>query len=224
MNKIATIAVIAGLGMVMAAPVHAKRDPNINGTVKVGTLGLGVEVGVDWNKYLSSRLGVNYLSFSSSADVDDVHYDADPEWENVSLLMDLHPWQGLFRITGGMFYNGNEIELSGTPTERVNIGDDAYLPFQVGTISGTVEYGQWAPYAGVGWSSNRELKRGWGIGIDLGVMFQGSPEINDLSATGTMASDPGFQQNLEEEKQEILDEIKDYEYYPAVSVMATYKF
>ena len=55
------------------------------------------------------------------------------------------------------------------------------------------------------------------------VVFVGAPEV-DLTATGPVASDPGFQQDLAEEEQKVSDDLEPFKYYPIVSLGLTYQF
>ena len=103
MNKITGIFIAAGMMILMAAQLEAKQTPKVTATLKAGTLGAGIEAGVDWNQYLTTRLGYNYFSLSSSIDVNDMHFETDPKLESVSLLMDVHPWTNMFRLTGGIY-------------------------------------------------------------------------------------------------------------------------
>lgn len=54
-------------------------------------------------------------------------------------------------------------------------------------------------------------------------MFQGTPKVS-LNPTGTITSDPTFQQNLNDEVAKLTDDIKDFRYYPIVSLGLAYKF
>ena len=54
-------------------------------------------------------------------------------------------------------------------------------------------------------------------------MFQGSPTAN-LSATGPIASDPGFQADLAKEENNLQDDLDNFEYYPVISIGFNYRF
>ncbi len=203
----------------------AQADPgDISLGLKAGTLGGGIEATMGMTDVFNVRIGANYLTFTSSETVNDVDYDLDLDFNSLSLLLDWHPLNGIFRITGGAMINGNELALSGKSKNSSHIGDHDYSAAQIGTITGTMEFDEFAPYLGIGWSTVHPQEKGWGIALDLGVLFQGSPTISSLTATGPLAGNAAFLADLEKEKQEIEDDIDSYRYYPVVSVIATYKF
>ncbi len=210
---------------VLVARLAAHAAPGDIGVgIKAGTLGGGLEATIGLASGLNARLGVNYLNFSSSETVNEVDYDLDLDFGSVALFLDWHPFNGIFRLTGGAMFNGNEMELSGRPSSAVSVGDHRYTASQVGAITGTMEFDGLAPYLGIGWSSVHPQEKGWGIALDLGVLFQGSPTLASLRADGTARDNPLFQEDLQKEKAKIEDDIDGYRYYPVVSVMATYKF
>ncbi len=55
-------------------------------------------------------------------------------------------------------------------------------------------------------------------------MFQGRPEIDNLSATGTLASNAAFQASLRAEEEEIEEDIDNYKVYPIVQFSIAYRF
>ena len=62
-----------------------------------------------------------------------------------------------------------------------------------------------------------------GLNLDFGVLWQGDPQVS-LFADGPIASDPGFQANLEEERNQLLDEVSDYKAWPVLSLGFVYNF
>jgi len=192
--------------------------------IKVSTLGPGIEIQKRLSDNLGLRLGVNYLPISTNFTADDVRYKADFSWKNASLLADFYPFSGTFRLTGGLFYNGNTVDVSATPRGDVRIGNNTYTSSEVGTITGSVEFKNLVPYAGLGWSVGRGSSSDWSAGFDLGVMFQGAPSVSRLSASGSLASDSAFTTNLEKQRADIKSEMESYQYYPVVAFTLAYHF
>ena len=191
---------------------------------KISTLGPGIEVEQRLGDNLGIRLGVNYLPISTNFTVDDVRYKADFSWKNAALLADFYPFAGMFRLTGGVFYNGNTVDVSGTPSGDVQIGDNTYSASDIGTISGSVDFKKVVPYAGIGWSGGNSSSGGWSLGFDLGVMFQGSPSVGPLQVTGALGSNSTFTADLEKERADIKDEMDTYQYYPVAAFGVAYHF
>ncbi len=206
-----------------ASAQHALADDFSTG-IKISTLGPGIEFQQRFGRTLGVRLGANYLPITTNFTVDDVRYKADFSWKNASLLADVYPFSGIFRITGGVFYNGNTVDVSGTPTGDVQIGGNTYSSSEVGTITGSVDFKKIVPYAGIGWSGGRASNGEWTFAFDLGVMFQGSPSVSRLTASGALGSDADFTTDLEKERADIKDEMDSYQYYPVVALSLAYHF
>jgi len=105
--------------------------------------------------------------------------------------------------------------------ETVEVGDKTFV---ISALDGSVGFGAVAPYFGIGCGNAVSKSGRLRFAFDLGVMFQGSPEV-DLTAT---ASDPGLQSELnaelEKEVKEIEDDVKDIKLYPVISLGLSYRF
>jgi hypothetical protein len=53
------------------------------------------------------RAGFNYFSYGYDATESDVSYDLELELKNFAILADWHPFEGAFRLSGGILINGN---------------------------------------------------------------------------------------------------------------------
>lgn len=184
-------------------------------SAKMGTLGLGVEVSKSVPFNITGRLGINGFNYDYNDTVSGVGYESDLNLKSVSALMDWRPIGSLFRLTGGMLYNMNEVDASSTPANTYDIGGSTFTAQQVGTITGNVEFDDYAPYFGLGF--NFPVAPTFKVTFDLGVMFQGTPDVS-LSASGPIASDPTFQQELTTEEQAFQDDLDNFEYYPVITL------
>lgn len=192
--------------------------------LKVSTLGPGLETGFGVSEWLGFRLGVNALEFQVDETVDDVDYDADMRLLTGAALVDIYPFVGIFRITGGFMLNGNELELTGKSSRDATINGNRYTAEEIGTISGKADFELFAPYVGLGWSSNPRNQSGWGLAIDLGVMYHGDPSVSSLKASGLLGQDEQLQADLEKEKKKVESEYDYLQYYPVVSFTFQYNF
>lgn len=190
---------------------------------KVGTLGLGGEITAGITSNINTRVGINGFSYDYSGTEGDVEYDIDLKLFSASLLLDWHPFGGGFRISGGLLINQNELDTQARPMTSYTIGNTTYTPAQVGTLRGSIDFNDMAPYAGIGWGNAVGKDKKWGVTFDIGVVFQGSPKVS-LTADGLLASDPTFQANLKREEDELQDALDEFEYYPAIAIGITYKF
>jgi len=190
-----------------------------------GTLGLGLEAGFRF----SSRLGVraNAVSFNREKAVDSDGFDIDGKAKLKSLgaNLDFYPFGGSFRLSAGLRSNKNRfsgVASSSGPT--VELGGDIYTADQVGDLTGSASFRKTAPTLSLGWGG--KFESGLHVGIDLGVVLQGSPKLA-ASSNGTLASDPTFQDNLDDqlaEWQQKVDDEKYSKYWPIMQLHVSYRF
>lgn len=119
-------------------------------------------------------------------------------------------------------YNDNVLHLKARFTENQEIGGTTYTPGEIGTLSGEVGFEKSVPYAGIGWG-NAARGRGLGFSLEIGAMFQGSPEVS-LRGDGGLAGDPAFEDDLRREEEEAEEDLEDFKIYPVVSLGLSYHF
>ena len=226
MKKNITLALVAGCLLSTTTFVSADQGDFSIGA-KAGTLGVGLEAGIEVSEYLGIRTGINYLKFSFDTTISNYDYDFEPEFYNIPLLLDWHPFGDSFRLTAGAYINNNTVDVEGTyrkdliPTEYQQYSDIVDLA----RIKGTAEFDTFAPYLGMGWTSNH-AGYGWGVNVDLGVLFQGSAEVTELYIDDPWGAGnhPAVQPLIEIERQAIEDELEQFSYYPVASMSVSYKF
>lgn len=200
------------------------NPPYIGLAAKIGTTGPGLEATIGIMDGLNLRAGGYYFRLRHGGAVHDVEYDFDVKLASIPLLVDWHPFVNEFRITGGVVYNRNMSDLDGTPDRDTKIGDNTYTPEQIGELSGSVRFNNWAPYIGLGYGNAvLDADKTWGFVFDIGIMWQGSPSVG-LSASGTMKDNPLFQQNLAMQKNDIQDNADVFRIYPVLSFGISYQF
>ncbi len=222
------ICVTIGTGLMLAnfSPVYAESG-EVSFGLKGGTLGIGIEAGVEVSEYLEVRGGVNYLKFDFDTTISEIDYNFEPEFFNGSLLLDWHPFANAFRFTAGSYINNNKMDVEGTYRQDLIPADYAHYAglVNLAKVEGSVEFNTFAPYLGLGWTSNHADK-GWGMNMDCGVMFQGKPNVTELHVDDPWGiGDSGLLDDfLEGERQAIEDDIDEFQYYPVMSVSVSYKF
>lgn len=192
-------------------------------TAKAGTLGLGLEFSGGFNSYLNARAGINYFDYDFSEEYENIEYDMELELRSAAGLLDWHPAGGSFRLTSGMLFNENELAAEAKPDGTYEIGDTEYPAALVGDLTGDIDFDAYAPYVGLGWATEHGSDGGFGLSVDLGVAYQGSPDV-ELAASGPISVDPGFQADLAAEQKALADDLEDYKYYPVVAVGFNYRF
>jgi hypothetical protein len=223
-KKLATMTAVILLAVVLCQPVQA--DPGglaIAG--KVSTLGLGGDVITNVAQNLNARVGVNWLSLNIDGKESDIEYTFGIDLLSFSGLLDWYIFKDSFHISGGLFYNQNEADMTAKLAGSYTIGGVEYPAGQIGTLSGKLTYDQeLAPYIGIGWGNPITSKGRLSLMFDLGVLFTGSPNV-DLSANAT---DPALQNqlnaNVAKEEADINDSVKDFKFYPVVALSLFYRF
>ena len=190
---------------------------------RAGTAGFGLEATQSLSSNVNARLGVNAYNYAYSTTADNIKYDAELKLQNASLLLDWHPFSGVFRFSGGLIHNRNQIDLMATPVGNTVIGGVSFTPAQIGTLTGVVRFKENVPYAGIGWGNASARNKQLGFSLDIGVIFQGSPSV-ELSSNGALANDASFQAELRKEEQNAEADLQEYKYYPVVSLGVSYRF
>jgi hypothetical protein len=196
------------------------------GGVRVGTTGIGGDVGWSVAPTLNARLGYSALSWGHHLQETGVRYDAKLKLSNLSALLDFSPL-GPFRLTGGMIGNTNKYDLTGTPSGGTfTVNGRTYQASDVGNLGGTVKAGRsLAPYLGVGYGNVAGL--GVNFYFDLGVVFQGSPKAS-LGANCGASLNPSqcaqLQSDVAAEGRNLQDSLKRFKYYPVANIGLTIGF
>jgi len=195
--------------------------------VKIGTLGLGLDVSRAIAQNINLRLNINGATYSDTQCESNVEYDYDLDLITAGLLVDYYPMGNEFRLSAGAYYNANEFALTGQPQNGAyTINNKTYTTAQIGSLSGKVDFDELAPYIGVGWGNSTQSK-GWSLSVDAGVMYHGEPNVELVPICGSAITDDActvIKNDVEAERLELIDEINDYKFYPVVSVGVTYTF
>lgn len=190
---------------------------------RASSLGLGLELTAGLSDRVNVRLGGNAFSYDRTFTNDQDEFGLDIKFRSLTALLDVHPFAGGFRLSGGFVSNGNEAALTGQSTSDYEIGNSRYSTAEVGALTGAVDFKKAAAYAGIGWGNAVRAGRKLGVVVDTGVVFQGSPNVT-LSASGPIAGNPGFQADLRQEELNIEDDAHQFKYYPVFSFGISYKF
>ena len=189
------------------------------------TLGFGAEAGYDFNDRFGVRLGGYAFSISQSGVESGINFDGDLDLSNVGAYLDWHPFAGAFRVSGGWFSTDNGLDVLGQPGsgDAYNIGGVTFTATEVGTLRATADLGSSAPFLGAGWLWGR-ANGGLAWSLDLGLLFQDSPNIELTSTGGTLSNQPQLQAAIAEEEAQLEADLNQFELYPVVSFGLNYRF
>jgi len=209
MKKTCCLCVFAAL---LAFSTAATAQGGIGVAGHVGTLGAGVDVAISPAPNIGLRAGGNIMPLEVEGSFSDVDFTVELQSPQFMALVDFYP-AGAFRLSGGLRYSNSNIVLTGDVTETVDLGGSTY---SLDSLAGTIVTPDIAPYVGIGFGN--PAAQPFGIFVDLGVAYQGEPEL-ELDAYGNATTLPGFAADLEEERLDIEDDLKKYfKFYPVISV------
>lgn len=181
----------------------------------VGTLGVGADLAFSVAPQIGVRGGINVFPGTIDFTVSDIDFKLSPPSPQFLGVFDFFPGGGGFHLSGGLLLKSRDLEMEGTFTGTVQIGPTTYDGPQLGTLTGTLDTKELAPYVGIGLGNPAGSRIGFFL--DLGVAFQGKPAVS-LSADGPIASVAQFQSDLEAERQQMEDDVQVLQYYPVVSL------
>jgi hypothetical protein len=231
-NKLISLSVAAAALMcpVSAFAQDKDDDARFKVVVTAGTLGVGPEVSYRVSETIGVRANATFLSIGQDIDSDDITYDANLDLQSGGVMLDVYPFGGGFRISGGARINGNKASGVGAPNAGADFEIDGttYTAAEIGTLRATTDIKNFAPALTIGYGGG--LSRGLVFGVEAGVLFQGSVEIAPLTVTGLCAqpSAPArcasLAADLEAERQSVNDDIDNYKLYPILQLSIGYRF
>ena len=217
MKTIYSKAALAALASFAAGTANADFGVGL----KAGTLGLGLEGRWSALPWLDVRVGGNTFDYDDSGAQAGINYDATLNLESYYATGNFRFPLSPFRVTAGIYSNGNELNMISDDSLTYDIGGQTYTSAEVGTLRSTTSFASTAPYVGFGYDFSLFGKVG--MNIDIGVLWQGEPDVS-LTSDGLAANDPQFQSALEAERQELQDEVKDYKAWPVATLGFVYNF
>jgi hypothetical protein len=157
-----------------------------------------------------------------------VDYRANVRLQTTGLLIDWHPFGSGFRLSGGVYYNGNKFDLTGKPSAGTfNLNGVTYTSADIGSLEGNLKFRSTAPYLGMGYFKSFG---GFSLMGDAGVMFSGTPKVRldvtcgALLAGAIPATCAQAQQDAAREADRVRDSVDSLKYYPVLSIGVGYAF
>jgi hypothetical protein len=193
--------------------------------LRIGTTGIGGDLGWDIAPTLGGRVGLSAGSWSTNVDSNDVNYDAKLKLANLNAFLDWSP-AGPFRITAGVIANNNKVDVTAQPNGATyTFNGQTFAAAEVGSLNGSVKPGhKVAPYVGIGYGN--VWTKGVNFYFDLGVMFMGSPkaDLNLTCGTTTASRCSEAQSQVEQEERNLEDKMKKFKYFPVANIGITIGF
>jgi hypothetical protein len=195
-----------------------------------GTTGFGLGLATGTNG-VTGRLSFDTWKRTFTQSDSNGSYNIDLKLQNVAALADWYPFGGSFRTTLGLVANGNKATLTPTAVNgQYTFYGQPYNASDVGSFSGEMKFNSTAPYLGIGWGNPVATAKTWGLMTDVGVLFQGSPKITS-TATCTASFEANFPAECAQMKSNVAagaaqleSDLKNYKYYPVISIALSYHF
>ncbi len=200
-------------------------------------IGLGAEIGYRWEEPWGIRAGYLVGDFDVEFDAqdnngvegDELQYDSDIDLKNAYFLADWHPWNGIFRVSGGTFFNnsGATVITSCNATFIIQqfatceFGNSVYSPAILGEVTTKVDFEEIAPYFGLGWG--HRATSGFAVNADIGVIYVGPASV-DMRSSGSCNDDAQCREQIKQEEKEIEKELDKYRWLPFVALGVSYQF
>lgn len=215
------LAVVAGLFTPTTAAAQLGR---MAFGLKAGTLGFGAEASVGITRHIVFRTGLNRFGMERDEIISDVSYTLSPRLRSVTALLDVHPFGGAFRLSGGVIANRNEGGLAARLEngQTISVGEREYSSTEVQSLNGRIAFKRSAPYVGLGFDNSLAGAGRVSFNMDVGVMFHGHPTAS-LGATTSLtgAARDQLDRDVRSETEELQGEIdrlpKVVDYYPVVA-------
>jgi hypothetical protein len=204
-------------------------DAQVGATADLGSTGVGFHVVVPMETYLNGRFGANYFRHDFDKTSNGVDYDIKGKLQTIDVLFDWYLNEGSsFHLTGGVLYNGNKFNAKAKPNGLggFTLNGHAYTAADVGLLTGRIDYRKAAPYLGIGWGNALARTTGWTTNVDLGVFYQGNPNVK-LASVGCTTSDTvckALASDVAAEALHLRNDVDSFKVYPVVRASVGYRF
>ncbi len=230
MNKNPFALVVLSVLSIFALASPARAEVGI--AASAGTLGIGAELSISGAGQWEGRLGIHGYDYSERREESGIEYDAEASLRNATAMVDWHPGGRGFRLTGGLVYNDTEVTGRSLPPASgfYDIGGVPVPVGLVGTLDAKVDFDPVVPYAGLGWGRAPRSGSGFGLTLDLGVVFQGAGEVTltPRIPAGSPLNEPvareALQILIDRETRELQEDVDEYDLYPVVALGVSYRF
>ncbi|MGV3278016.1 hypothetical protein ACFX5K_00005 [Rickettsiales bacterium LUAb2] len=201
-------------------------------SAQVGTLGIGINIAQPVSKYFNFRFNLNGFNANYSNKIKSINYNANMHWFNYGLLLDYHPFSNGFYLTGGEYYNGNNIKLKSKleANKDITIGGQTFNSNDLGSngLNGKISFNKFKPYLGLGYASNTTTAKGFTFIGEFGVLFTGAIKLN-YNVDCNLKNDSyevcnQLKSATDKEKSNIDKDLQKIKVYPVLYLGIGYKF
>jgi hypothetical protein len=195
---------------------------------KAGSLGVGADIHrVIFTDRLNLRVGVSYFQRAQNFTNSGIRYIGTLRVGAIPVSLDAYPFKNWFRVQAGMLVNLTRLRGDGQfRTDQVSsglitIGAHSYTPDSIGSLQGTVNVDRVSPFFGLGFGNPIKKDKRWGIFMDIGAVYHGTPTLNLQTTRSYPASLPA---DLDAQEQSFTQsKAHRYIFYPIVQLGVSFR-
>jgi hypothetical protein len=198
-----------------------------NVALKVGTLGIGIEIEDILIDNVHIRGNLHKFNYSAGNKLSQITYKSKFETFTAGVLLDYYPDGENLRFTSGVYYMDNSLDGVATISSKKSLkfGKHRYKG-AIKKINTTVDFNHYAPYVGLG-IGTKKSEHVWNLTLDAGVLYQGKPQITVNPILHSKLPQIVKEQIISDigrERRKIQSHINKYKFYPVIMLGASYKF
>lgn len=195
---------------------------------RAGSTGFGADLSLPITDQVGVRGTLYGGSVSDRTTESGVRYESKVRFGTAMALADFFPGAGRFRLSTGLAYNNNRIDLTArNGSGTIEINDRTYNVSDVGPVTGKVRFNRTNPYFGIGWgNAARSLGPGLFFSADIGVLGV-KPRVAlsaNCRAPLTPAQCAQLEADLRAEEKQFEDDVGYRSWYPVLSFGIGYRF
>lgn len=223
-----------------AAPFQTGMFSHIAVGAKLSPLGVGIMFATPLNEHFNLSAATDFFHYTDHLSTNGVHYQAHLSLTSVEAHLDWYPWGRSFHISpGALIYTNNHVwAAGGVPGgDTFTINGANYMSSRTDPVHGDVQmpFSHFAPMLTIGWGNPIPRSgRHWSIPFEAGFAYVGEPNVK-LNVSGsvcdqtgtyceTVTQYPGFQSNVNAERQKLQKDANYARFYPVISIGYTYRF
>jgi hypothetical protein len=150
-----------------------------------------------------------------------IDYAAKISSSRLGLFVDVFPFSGRFRFTGGMTSNNYKIELDAAGAGRtINVGGTSYTMTANDGLNVQVKFPTSTPYLGLGWGHQSDT--GFRLASDIGLMI-GKAKLTAVGR-GDKLGAASAQADIDRETAKLADGVGKLRVLPQLSFSLGYAF
>lgn len=207
---------IASAAAFLAAPAQAQSIYAGVGLPGLYTLG--------YQHTLTKKFGVRVqhstgLSYNYEGNAEGVDVNANLKASSTGIFADWHPFEGSFRVVGGVTQNDIRAQLNAKGTGNATINGNT-VNMAGERYNTTVKLQETTPYLGIDYGHNPENK-GLGFFVDFGFLFG---KFDVKSETTLVANGKATQADIDAQDAKARDSVSSIGAIPTIQLGLSYRF